>query len=78
MANAVRKTISMPAKMAREIEKQARAEGKTLSAIVQDSWREARAARSRAKLAEIQRYWSGVAKSKGIFTERDLERYLSR
>ncbi|MDX2142414.1 MAG: hypothetical protein SFV19_03575 [Rhodospirillaceae bacterium] len=78
MANAVRKTISLPAQLAREAEKQARAEGKTLSAVVQDALRAARAARLRAELKSIQDIFAPKARAKGIFTERDLERYLRR
>jgi len=42
MTSAVRKTISLPADLAREIEALAGAEGKTLSAVVQDALRRAR------------------------------------
>jgi len=36
MANAVKKTISLPAELAEEAEATARAEGKTLSAVIQE------------------------------------------
>ena len=39
MSTAVKKTISLPPEFARDAEEQARAEGKTLSAIVQDALR---------------------------------------
>ncbi len=78
MANAVKKTISLPAKLAREVEQQARTEGKTVSAVVQDALRAARATRLKAQLTEVQDFWSRKAKEKGIFTERQLERYLQR
>ena len=45
MGIAVKKTISLPPELAREVEDMARAEGKTLSAVVQDALRAARAAR---------------------------------
>ena len=45
VANAVRKTISLPADLAREAEALADAEGKTLSGVIQDALRLARAAR---------------------------------
>lgn len=76
MGNAVRKTISLPAHLAREAEAQARAEGKTLSGIIQEALREARGARRRQALHGIQGFWSRKAREQGILTERDLERYL--
>jgi hypothetical protein len=39
MAAAVKKTISLPAELAEEGETTARAEGKTLSAVIQDALR---------------------------------------
>ena len=74
----VRKTISLPPDLAREAEDKARAEGKTLSAVIQDALRLARAARVKEELREIQGYWTARAKEKGILTEDDLERYLER
>ena len=76
MKNAVRKTISLPLDLARAAEQMAREEGKTLSAVVQDALREARAARLREELGELQEYWSRRAKERGILTEEDLQRYL--
>ncbi len=76
MKNAVRKTISLPLDLARAAEQMAREEGKTLSAVVQDALREARAARLREDLGELQDYWSRRAKERGILTEEDLQRYL--
>ena len=76
MKNAVRKTISLPLDLARAAEQMAREEGKTLSAVVQDALREARAARLREELGELQDYWSRRAKERGILTEEDLRRYL--
>ena len=76
MKNAVRKTISLPLDLARAAEQMAREEGKTLSAVVQDALREARAARLREELGELQDYWSRRAKERGILTEEDLQRYL--
>ena len=76
MTNAVRKTISLPLDLARAAEQMAREEGKTLSAVVQDALREARAARLRDELGELQDYWSRRAKERGILTEEDLQRYL--
>lgn len=76
MATAVKKTISLPANLAREAEQLARAEGKTLSAVIQDALRSARIERQRQELRGIQGYWSRKAREKGILTEQDLERYL--
>jgi hypothetical protein len=78
MAIAVKKTISLPPELAREAEEMARAEGKTLSAVVQDALRAARASRLTGELRQIQGYWSRRAKAKGILTERELARYLRR
>lgn len=76
MANVVKKTISLPAPLAREAEARARAEGKTLSAVIQDALRQARIERRVQELRGIQGYWSRRARDKGILTEQDLERYL--
>jgi metal-responsive CopG/Arc/MetJ family transcriptional regulator len=73
---AIKKTISLPANLAKEIEQMARAEGKTLSGIVQEALRAARVQRLRGDLREIQGYWSRKAKEKGLLTEKDLARYL--
>ena len=76
MTSAVRKTISLPPDLARAAEQIARAEGKTLSAVVQDALREARAVRLREELESLQGYWSRRAKERGILTEEALQRYL--
>ena len=78
MGAAVKKTISLPPQLARDAQELARAEGKTLSAVVQDALRAARTARLHGELRRIQGYWSQKAKGKGILTERDLERYLRK
>jgi len=41
MSNAVKKTISLPADLARQAEALAQAEGKTLSGVIQDALRQA-------------------------------------
>jgi len=76
MTTAVKKTISLPPDIARAAEEIARSEGKTLSAVVQDALRQARAARLRDELSALQGYWSRRAKEQGILTEEDLDRYL--
>ncbi|MDV3238729.1 MAG: ribbon-helix-helix protein, CopG family [Gammaproteobacteria bacterium] len=76
--SAVKKTISLPAELAREAEEIARAEGKTLSAVIQDALRAARAMRLKAELENLQGFWGRKAREKGILTEKDLERYLQQ
>ncbi len=76
MGSAVKKTISLPADLAREAEALAKAEGKTLSAVIQDALRQARIDRRLQELRGIQGYWSRKARDRGLLTEQDLERYL--
>jgi len=78
MGKSVRKTISLPADLARDAEATARAEDKTLSAVVQDALRQARIERRMQELRGMQGFWSRKARDKGILTEKDLERYLRR
>lgn len=76
MSSAVKKTISLPAKLARDAEALAKAEGKTLSAVIQDALRQTRIERRLQELRGIQGYWSRKARDQGILTEQDLERHL--
>ena len=76
MGTAVKKTISLPEKLAKEAEEIAKSEGKTLSAVIQDALRLAQTERQKQELTRLQDYWSKKAKKKGILTEKDLERYL--
>lgn len=76
MPASVKKTISLPADLALEAERLARAEGKTLSALIQEALRLARIERRREELRNLQGYWSRMARDKGILSEHDLERYL--
>ena len=76
MASAVKKTISLPVDLARDAESLARAEGKTLSGVIQDALRQAQIDRRLQELRGIQGFWSRKARDKGLLTERDLERYL--
>ena len=78
MGTAVKKTISLPPELATEAEEVARAQGKSLSAVIQDALRAARTARLKGELRGIQGYWSRRAKEKGILTEGELERYLRK
>ena len=76
MATAVKKTISLPPDLAKEVEEMAREEGKPVSAVIQDALRLAKRERLKREFYQVQNYWSRKAKEKGILTEKDLERYL--
>ena len=76
MATAVKKTISLPPDLAKEVEETAREEGKPVSAVIQDALRLAKKEKLKREFYQVQNYWSQKAKEKGILSERDLERYL--
>ena len=76
MATAVKKTISLPPDLAKEVEEMAREEGKPVSEVIQDALRLAKRERLKREFYQVQNYWSRKAKEKGILTEKDLERYL--
>ncbi len=76
MATAVKRTISLPPDLAKEVEEMAREEGKPVSAVIQDALRLAKRERLKREFYQVQDYWSRKAKERGILTERDLERYL--
>ena len=76
MGVAVKKTISLPPELAREVEEIAREEKKPVSAVIQDALRIARKERLKGEFYRIQNYWSCKAKEKGVLTEKDLERYM--
>jgi metal-responsive CopG/Arc/MetJ family transcriptional regulator len=78
MAQAVKKTISLPPELAEEAENIAKDKGKTLSAVIQDALRASRETRLAKELSELQGYWSAKAKEKGILTEKDLKKYLGK
>jgi predicted transcriptional regulator len=73
MVAIVRKTIYLPAKLARDTKALAKAEGKTLSAVIQDALRQARIERQLQELRGMQGYWSRKARDQGILTEQDLD-----
>jgi metal-responsive CopG/Arc/MetJ family transcriptional regulator len=77
MATAVKKTISLPPDLAKQVEEIAETEGKSVSAVVQDALRLARREYLKQEYSGIQGYWSRKAREKGILTEKDLRRYLS-
>ena len=74
MGTAVKRTIFLPAELARDAEALAKAQGKTLSAVIQDALRSARIDRRLQELRGIQRYWSRKARQRGVLTEQDLDR----
>lgn len=76
MGVAVKKTISLPPELAREVEEIAREEKRPVSAVIQDALRIARKERLKGEFYRVQNYWSRKAKEKGLVTEKDLERYL--
>jgi metal-responsive CopG/Arc/MetJ family transcriptional regulator len=76
MHRSVKKTISLPFELAKEVEEMAREEHKTVSAVIQDVLRIAKEERLKKGLRHIQGYWSSMAREKGVITENDLERYL--
>ena len=78
MGNAIKKTISLPAELAKEVEEIAKEEGKPLSAVIQDALRLVRKNRREKEFRELQGYWSEKAKAKGILTEKDLKKYLRK
>jgi hypothetical protein len=69
---AVKKTISLPSELARELEDQACAERKTLSGVIQEALWKARRGRLKKQFHQLQSYWSRKAKEKGILSEQDL------
>ena len=77
MVTAVKKTISLPPDLARQVEEIAESEGKTVSAVVQDALRMARREYLKQEYRGIHSYWSTKAREKGILTDKDLRRYLS-
>ncbi len=75
MSKTVRKTISLPKDLVREVEAAARAGGKTFSSIIRDALRSARTQRRLQDFKCIQTYWSRIARDRGILSERDLARH---
>jgi type II secretory pathway component PulM len=76
MTSAVKKP-SRSLRTWREAEALAKAEGKTLSAVVRDALRRARIERRLQELEAIEGYWSRKARDRGILAETDLVRYLA-
>jgi predicted transcriptional regulator len=78
MGSAVKKTISLPPDLSKELEEIAREEGKTISAVIQEALRIAKRERLKTRFLDTQQYWMRKAKEKGILTERDLQKYLAK
>ena len=74
----VKRIISLPMNLAKVAEALARAEGKTLSAVIQGALRLAGIERRLQELRDLQGYWSRQARAKDILAEQDLESYLCR
>ena len=77
MGMAVKRTISLPSTLSKELDTIAREEGKTISAIIQDALRLAKQERLKKDVQVIQKYWARKAKERGVLSERDLEKYLA-
>ena len=76
MSTAVKKTIFLPPDLAGDAETLARAQGRTLSSVIEDALRLAGIERRLQELRDLQGYWSRQARAKGILSEHDLKRYL--
>ena len=77
MGTAVKKTISLPLPLSKELDALAREEGKTVSAVIQEALRLVKRERLRQGFLTMQGYWARKAKGKSILTERDLSKYLA-
>ena len=78
MGSAVKRTISLPADLAEEIDEIAKNEGRSVSSVVQDALRLARAKRLKNEFIDIQGFWSKKAREAGILTQRDLDRLIGK
>ena len=78
MSTAVKKTISLPPALSKELDAMAREEGKSVSAVIQEALRTVKRERLKPEFVTVQGYWTKKAKEKGILTERDLHRYLAK
>lgn len=78
MSTVVKKTISMPVKLAKEIEALSAEEGKSLSAVIQEALKNQIQEKLKREFYQVQGYWSKKAKEKGILTDKDLDRYLRK
>ena len=76
MGSAVKRTNSLPADFAEEIDEIAKNEGRSVSSIVQDALRLARANRLKTEFSNTQGIWSEKAREAGILTQQDLDRLI--
>lgn len=67
-------TISLPPELAKEYEKVAQKESKTKSSLFRDMFHLYKQKAVEEEFLELQRYGSRLAKRKGLFTEKDVER----
>jgi hypothetical protein len=73
MGTAFKKTISLPPKLAKEVEDISREEGKPLSTVIQDALRLARNERIKKEFYQVQDYWSRKAKRKEFLPRKILK-----
>jgi hypothetical protein len=78
MATAAKRQLAIPAALSRELDQLARREGKSALAVLQDLVSENKHNRLQQEFRAIQGYWSKKAKTEGILTARDLQRYLAK
>ncbi len=78
MGSAVKRTTSLPADLAEEIDEIAKNEGRSVSSIVQDALRLARSKRLKNEFSEIQGFWSKKAREAGVLTQKDLDRLIGK
>lgn len=78
MGSAVKKTISLPPDLSKELEEIAQEEGKTISAVIQEALRMAKRERLKTRFLDTQKYWTQKAKEKGVLTDGDLKKYLAK
>ncbi len=78
MSKQIKKTITLPADLMRYAENLAKAEGKTLSEVIQDVLRQTRIECHMQEYRGLQGYWSRRARDKGILSEKDMERILRK
>ena len=78
MGSAVKRTISLPADLAEEIDEIAKNEGRSVSSVVQDALRLARSKRLKNEFNDIQGFWSKKARETGILTQKDLDGLIGK
>lgn len=66
MSTAVKKTISLPPALSKELDTMAREEGKTVSAVIQEALRMVKRERLKQGFVAVQGYWTKKAKERGI------------